>query len=41
MDKKFYVTPEMEINELEIEVELLEQSFGGAEFAGEGDEDDF
>ena len=41
MDKKFYVSPEMEELETEIKTFLQTQSGGSPEFGGEAGEDDF
>ena len=41
MDKKFYVSPEMEEMDLTIDTILVTQSGGSPEFGGEAGEDDF
>jgi hypothetical protein len=41
MNKKFYVTPEMEETDLKVETYLQTQSGGSPEFGGEAGEDDF
>ena len=43
MDKKMYIAPEMEDVKIESEfiLQVLPTSGGGADFGGEGSEDDF